>query len=76
MNDKIATEATLPASTDDLAQTPVPPGVDRRTFLMRSALIGATSVLTGRAISAEEATKRATAPAPNVPPPLSPDRTW
>src|SRR5689334_17331991 len=62
---------TVPTA-DELDQIPMPVGVDRRTFLMRSALLGATTVLTGRAISAEEAAKRATAAAPAVPP-LSPD---
>jgi L-serine dehydratase len=47
----------------------VPPGVDRRTFLMRSAVIGATGVITGIPISAQERKARATA----APPPLSPD---
>jgi len=45
----------------------VPAGVDRRTFLMRSAVIGATAVLTGRSIDAQERTAAATAPPPAVP---------
>jgi len=48
----------------EIAATEVPSGVDRRTFLMRSAVIAATSVITGRAISAEEQKARATAPPP------------
>ena len=36
----------------------VPDGVDRRAFLMRSALIGATAVLTGRPVSAQESANR------------------
>ncbi|HEU5136683.1 MAG TPA: L-serine ammonia-lyase [Steroidobacteraceae bacterium] len=71
MDDKTPANSSLPGSTEDLAQEPVPAGIDRRTFLMRSAVIGATTVITGRAISAEEATKRASAAAPTVP--LSPD---
>src|SRR5262245_6244434 len=51
----------------------VPEGVDRRTFLMRSALIGATTVITGRAMGAEEQTARATAPAPALGAKMSPD---
>jgi len=47
----------------------IPPGVDRRAFLMRSAVIGATAVITGRPISAQERTERAIA----TPPALSPD---
>jgi hypothetical protein len=35
-------------SADELASQKVPDGVDRRTFLMRNALIGATAVITGR----------------------------
>ncbi|HET6898196.1 MAG TPA: L-serine ammonia-lyase [Vicinamibacteria bacterium] len=48
-----------------------PPGVDRRTFLMRSAVVGSASVITGRVLTAEEQTKAATAPPPKVS--LSPD---
>jgi L-serine dehydratase len=51
---------------DDL-QTPiardVPPGVDRRSFLMRSAVIGATAVITGRPIAAGERSQRSAEPA-------------
>jgi L-serine dehydratase len=36
-----------------------PPGVDRRTFMMRSALIGAMSVITGTVVSAQEKVKKA-----------------
>jgi len=45
--------------------------VDRRTFLMRSALIGATAVMTGRPVSAQERAARSVGTAPT--PPLSPD---
>lgn len=55
---------------DRLISQEVPPGVDRRTFLMRSALIGATAVMLGQPVSAEERTKRSTA---GSPPPLSND---
>ena len=48
----------------EIAATVVPEGVDRRTFLMRSAVIAATSVITGKAISAEEQKARATAAPP------------
>src|SRR6185503_11090993 len=50
----------------------VPPGVDRRTFMMRGAVVAATAVITGRSISAQEKTARSTAAAPAAPP-LSPD---
>ena len=49
---------------DQLISQEIPPGVDRRTFLMRSAVIGATAVITGRTVSAQERTQRATAPPP------------
>ena len=54
---------------DRLTSQEIPSGVDRRTFLMRSAVIGATAVILGRSVSAEERTERSTA----EPPQLSPD---
>ena len=48
----------------DLGPTDVPRDVDRRTFLMRSAVISAATVITGKAMSAEEQTMRASAPPP------------
>ena len=54
---------------DQLISQEIPPGVDRRTFLMRSAVIGATAVMLGQSVSAEERTKRST----TGPPPLSND---
>jgi L-serine dehydratase len=44
--------------TEDL-----PAGVDRRSFLMRSAVVGAAAVLTGRSVSAEEQKAKASAEA-------------
>jgi L-serine dehydratase len=58
---------------DELGTTEVPPGVDRRTFMMRSAVIGSAAVITGRTLSAEEQTKAATAPPPRVNLSLSPN---
>jgi L-serine dehydratase len=55
----------------EISAIETPAEVDRRTFLMRSAVIGAAAVMTGRVVSATEQTARATAPPPNVP--LSPD---
>ena len=46
----------------------VPSDVDRRTFLMRSAVIGAATVITGRAGADSEKASAAAADAP--PPPL------
>ncbi|MCK6370306.1 MAG: L-serine ammonia-lyase [Gammaproteobacteria bacterium] len=48
----------------------MPEGVDRRAFLMRSALIGATAVLTGRPVPANAQAAAAQATSPKVP--LSP----
>jgi L-serine dehydratase len=58
-------ETTLPPD-GELISTEVPPGVDRRTFLMRSAVVGSAAVISGRAISAEEQAAAAKAPAPKV----------
>src|SRR5215468_11520790 len=46
-------------STKELVERDVPSGVDRRTFIMRSAVIGAATVMTGRAVSARERTLKA-----------------
>ena len=55
--------------TDQLISQEIPPGVDRRTFIMRSALIGATAVMLGQSVSAAERTKNAAA---GTPPKLDP----
>ncbi len=44
-------ENPIGTSTDVLSQES-PVGVDRRTFLMRSAVVGAAAVMTGRSVSA------------------------
>lgn len=54
----------LLADTGEVISHAVPPGVDRRTFLMRSAVVGATAVMTGRLVSAQERTDRSTAEPP------------
>jgi L-serine dehydratase len=56
---------------DQLVSQEIPPGVDRRTFLMRSAVVGATAVIMGGHISAQERTQRSTGTPPT--PTLSPD---
>lgn len=48
----------------DVTSQEVPPGVDRRTFLMRSAVVGATTVILGKSLSAAERTARSVAEAP------------
>ena len=49
-----------PQLVNGLEETVVPAGVDRRTFLMRSAVIGATAIITGRSLSAQQRTTAAT----------------
>jgi L-serine dehydratase len=53
-------------NSDSLISQEIPPGVDRRTFLMRSAVVGATTIMLGRSLSAHERTLRSVAPAPRV----------
>ena len=50
--------------SDELLSQEIPKGVDRRTFLMRSAVVGATAVMVGRTVSAQERTQRSTAEPP------------
>jgi L-serine dehydratase len=58
-------------STHLVSSQKIPDGVDRRAFFMRSTMIGATAILTGRSVSAEKRAEKA-AGAPPVPQ-LSPD---
>lgn len=58
-------------STEEVISQDIPTGVDRRTFLMRSAVIGATAVITGRYVSAQERTAGSTAAAPKLDPALN-----
>jgi L-serine dehydratase len=51
-------------ATDPFISQEIPPGVDRRTFLIRSAVVGATTVILGRSLSAQERTQRSVAPPP------------
>src|SRR5215204_6886834 len=53
-------------STDQLISQEIPPGVDRRTFLMRSAVVGATAVITGCNLSTQERTQRSTGTPPKL----------
>jgi L-serine dehydratase len=65
-------DVTWGTGDDFLPEAPV--GVDRRTFLMRSAVIGSAAVISGQPLSAAEQGKTAAkvAAPPNVPA-LSPD---
>ena len=68
-----ATEDIKPDPLENLAElvsVEIPAGVDRRAFLMRSALIGATALMTGRRVSAQERTDKSQQA---TPPALSPD---
>src|SRR6476661_4074378 len=60
-------------SVDEMASQEVPVGVDRRAFLMRSALIGATAVILDRPVSAQQRADRlsATPPVPQLSPTLN-----
>ena len=60
---EVAREDPL-ADTSRLISQEIPPGVDRRNFLIRSAVGGAAAVMTGRYISAEERTAMAIATLP------------
>jgi len=53
--------------------TDVPPGVDRRTFMMRSAVITSAAVITGCTPTAKEQTAAASVPSPVVKGNVSPD---
>src|SRR5580765_7816516 len=58
-------------SVNEMASQEVPAGVDRRAFLMRSALIGATAIILDRPVSAQQKADRLAATPPT--PQLSPD---
>ena len=75
--DAFDTNNPLPVA---LGTTETPPGVDRRAFMMRSAMVSAVAVLSGCSPSTPEETaaKASTATSPALPPPqaspsLSPD---
>lgn len=45
--------------TSEAISHAIPPGVDRRTFLMRSAVVGAAAVMTGQVVSGRNRTLKA-----------------
>jgi len=65
------------ADVSGLISKEIPPGVDRRNFLIRSAVGGAAAVMMGRSVSTQEAIAKALATlptqAPASTPPLSKD---
>src|SRR4030095_11455548 len=84
-DDSVSSESPSPktsmsdplGSTSDLISKAVPPGVDRRSFLIRSAVGGAAAVMTGNIVSAHERIEKAVATLPvlqqaNPTPPLDP----
>jgi len=73
MKSETYNDTNLPLPAGEPSSTQVPAGVDRRTFLMRSAVIGAATVITGRTLSAEEQAARASAAPPRVAVTMSPD---
>jgi L-serine dehydratase len=68
----IEQEALLPTETE-FVPAEVPAGVDRRTFMMRSAVISSAAVITGCAPTEKQQTAAASAPPPQVKENLSPD---
>ena len=56
---------------DQFVAQEIPPGVDRRTFLMRSAVISAAAVMTGRSVTAQEKIHKATGTPPQLDPKLN-----
>jgi L-serine dehydratase len=63
-------KATLPI--DEALPTEVPPGVDRRTFMMRSAVITSAAVIAGCTPTEKQQAAAASAPPPAVPKDASP----
>ena len=53
---RASTRDVLQDSDHQLISQEIPPGVDRRKFLMRSAVIGAAAVMTGRVVSGKTRT--------------------
>ena len=60
------------ADPSELISQPVPPGVDRRSFLIRSAVGGAAAVMTGSILSAHAREVKAVATLPVLQKPASP----
>src|SRR4030095_9614253 len=58
----------LLADVSGLISKEIPPGVDRRNFLIRSAVGGAAAVMMGRTVSTQEAIAKALATLPPTAP--------
>ena len=61
-----AGQAALPSAESEFVSTEVPSGVDRRTFMMRSAVISSAAVITGCTPTEKQQTAAASAPPPVV----------
>src|SRR5689334_18416658 len=72
MKSKDRTDQTDILSADRKNIEDIPEGVDRRAFLMRSALISSVAVMTGCSVSDTER-RASAAPQEKKPPELSPD---
>src|SRR5262245_10036649 len=72
MSEKIHDQDDPLGSSDDVISAEVPAGVDRRTFFMRSAVIGATAIMTGIPVSARQRDQRSTAAPPKSATPPTP----
>ena len=72
-----ASQEDVLADTSSLTSREVPAGVDRRQFLIRSAVGGAAAVMTGCTVSESERTQKAAATVPppqaSPAPPLAPE---
>jgi len=68
--DDIDKKADLPIEAPEVENTPA--GIDRRAFVMRSAVIGAAAVIAGNPVSAAATAASAAAAKPQGSPPLSP----
>jgi len=66
---ELSPEAVSEAQLTDISQVishAIPSGVDRRDFLIRSAVAGAAAVMTGRTITAQERTDKSLATLPQT----------
>src|SRR5690349_925418 len=53
-------------NSDQWISQDIPPGVDRRTFMMRGAVVGAAALIMGRNLSAQERAQKSTGTPPQL----------
>src|SRR5215813_684061 len=58
------------SNPDQFISQDIPPGVDRRTFMMRGSVVGAAALIMGRTLSAQERAQKSTGTAPQLSPEL------